>query len=253
VANVPPFLFLASCGDAMRRPTNFEYKVVLKWQANRSLFWAWEQLQEMIKQDRLRAWRMVQVMVAYAPSGDLLAYVAAGPIEDLFGMKELMRDEAEKNARFRICLGMTYGLPPELEPFADREKEITKLPSARPIDASPEEISLMTAYFHQSDTMWASAYFEELNAKQPEEALFILRLLLESREYPDVREEVFQEAFASFVGKHLARYRTELSTVVQEHEDLRQWCVKRKSPPLCVEDIDGWTAFIRDIASSRGG
>ena len=31
----------------------------------------------------------------YAPSQGLLAVVAAGPIEDLFNLKELMRDEPE--------------------------------------------------------------------------------------------------------------------------------------------------------------
>ena len=137
----------------MRRPTNFDYKVVLDWQANRSVSWAWEHMFEMLGHDRNAAWRMVQVMVAYAPSYDVLALVAAGPVEDLFGMKELMRDEAEKNARFRICLGFTHGLPPELEPFADRENDMPTLPSASPIDASPEEISLMTAYLRKNHLM----------------------------------------------------------------------------------------------------
>ena len=233
----------------MRRPTNFDYSVVLDWQAHKSVNWASDCMYEMLEHDRTGAWRMVQVMVAYAPSLDVLGLVAAGPIEDLFGLKQLMRDEAEKNARFRLCLGSTNGLPPELEPFAEREKGLTTLPPARPIDATPDEISLMTAYFHYFDTMWASAYLEELNRKQPDEALFILRLLLASREYPHVREEVFHDAFSGFVGKNLVRYRTELSDLVQEHEDLRQWCVERK-PPL-VKDGEEWTAFLRDIASSR--
>ncbi len=175
---------------------------------------------------------------------------SAGPIEDLFDLGELMRDEAEKNARFRICLGSTYGLPPGLEPFADRDEGITSLPAATPMEATHEEISLMTAYFHFFDTMWASAYLNELNEKQPDDALFILRLLLGSREYPHMREEVFRDAFSRFVGRNLARYRTELSALVQEHEDLRQWCVKRNSPPLFVKDIEGWTAFVRYIADS---
>src|SRR5262245_25065265 len=205
----------------MRRPTNFDYKVVLDWQENKSVWWASERIFDMLQHDRTAAWRMVQVMVAYAPSPAVLALVAAGPIEDLFGLKQLMRDEAEKNARFRICLGSTNGLPPELEPFADREKGTARLPPARPTVATPEEISLMTSYFHYFDTMWASRYLEELNGKQPDDALFILRLLLASREFPHVREEVFQDAFSRFVGKHLARYRIELSALVQEHEDLR--------------------------------
>jgi hypothetical protein len=235
----------------VRRPTNFDYEVVLDWQANKSVWWACERIFEMLEHDRPAAWRMVQVMVAYAASQDLLALVAAGPIEDLFSLKELMRDEAEKNARFRICLGSTHGLPPELEPFADRERPITTLPPARPIDATPEEISLMTAYFHHSDTMWASAYLEELNTKQPDEALFILRLLLASRECPHVREEIFSDAFSRFAGKNLAKFRSELIALVQEHEDLRQWCVKWKSPPVFVKDDEVWAGFMRDIASSQ--
>jgi hypothetical protein len=164
-----------------------------------------------------------------------------------------MRNEAEKNARFRICLGSIHGLPPELEPFADLEKGITTLPSARPMDATPEEISLMTAYIHYSDTLGIRIPREELNRKQPDEALFMLRLLLASREYPHVREAVFSDAFCGFVAKHLARYRTELSALVEEHEDLRQWCVKRKSSPPFVKDIEGWTAFVRELARSQRG
>src|SRR5262245_20226316 len=97
--------------NSMRTPTNFEYNVVLTWQENRTVFWFSDRMREL---EHDAAWRLVQVMVAYAPSTDVLALIAAGPVEDLFGLVELMRDEAEKNARFRICLGHTYGLPPQL-------------------------------------------------------------------------------------------------------------------------------------------
>src|SRR4051812_7326544 len=62
----------------MRRPTNFDYQVVLDWQANKNVWWAFERMFEMLEHDSPAAWRMVQVMVAYAPSRDLLSLVAAG-------------------------------------------------------------------------------------------------------------------------------------------------------------------------------
>jgi hypothetical protein len=227
------------------RPTSFDSSAVRDWQVNHDAFWAWEKIWDMPAPER---WRMVQVMVAYAPDRDVLATVAAGPVEDSFGLTELMRDEAEKNARFRICLGMAYGLPSELQPFVDHRKESEPLPPGNPVDATPEEINVMTAYFHHSDTMWAPAYFEDLNQRQPEEALFFLRLLLASREYPQVRTDVFSDAFARFVRHNFASHRTELRELLLEHEDLRHWCMNKKYPP--IKAVEGWDAFVQDLTNS---
>src|SRR5215468_3869402 len=108
----------------MRRPTNFDYRIVHAWMENAGTSWAWERLHGMIASD---LWRLVQLMVAYAPDEGLLGSVAAGPVEDLMvgeSMKPLMRREAEMNPRFRICLGMTNGMPKELEAFEDRETRL---------------------------------------------------------------------------------------------------------------------------------
>src|SRR3989442_8297556 len=185
----------------MQRPTNHDFRIVHAWMEYAGAWWAWEQLDEMIQHDRPRAWRMVQVMVVYAPDQGLLGSVAAGPVENLFGLKSLMLQEAAKNPRFRICLGMTNGLPEELEPFAERETRLNEVQTTGAIKATPEEIGLMVAWFHHSDTSWASMLLDELNRERPDDAMFVLRLLLASADkyYPHLRETVFLHAFDTFV------------------------------------------------------
>jgi len=213
---------------------------------NAGAWWAWERLHEMIEHDRQLAWRMVQVMVAYAPDQGLLASVAAGPVEDLFGLKQLMRQEAEINPRFRICLGMTNGLPEELEPFADRETRLEAVPTMNTSEATPEEIALMVAWFHHSDTSWAPMLLDELNRGRPDDALFVLRLLLASGdEYPHLREKVFLEVFNTFVQLNFAMYRDELKALARQHDDLRRWCLDMKRGP--ADDSESWATFLHDL------
>jgi hypothetical protein len=133
----------------MRKPTNFDYRKVLDWLYNHRAFWAWERMYELVSEDPHRAWRMVQVMIAYAPDRGTLGVVAAGPVEDLMGGEflALMRHEAETSPRFRIALGMTYGLAKELEPFAERTADFEKLPPIQPLPVTAGEIELMTAIF----------------------------------------------------------------------------------------------------------
>jgi hypothetical protein len=231
----------------MRKPTNFDFRIVHAWMENAGAFWAWERLQEMIENDRLRAWRMVQVMVACAPDRGLLGYVAAGPVEDLtLGdvVKPLMRQEAERNARFRICLGMANALPEELERLADRQTK--ELPAATAIQATQDEVALMVAYFHGSDTSWAPTFLEELTRNQPSEALFILRLLVAADEYPHVRDSVFLHAFDAFIRLNFATYREELKSLALQYDDLRRWCLSRKYCP--TDDAESWSAFLQDLS-----
>src|SRR5688572_18351005 len=125
-------------GNGMRRPTNHDYGVAHAWMEHAAAWWAWERVH--VELDGPARWRMVQVMVAYAPDYGVLGYVAAGPVEDLMGGQfvKLMRLEAENNPRFRICLGMTHGLPEELEPFADRRPEQEVLPPGLPLEVTQD-------------------------------------------------------------------------------------------------------------------
>jgi hypothetical protein len=191
---------------------------------------------------------MIQVMVAYAPDDALLGYVAAGPVEDLMGGKflQLMREEAQANPRFRIALGMTNRLHNELEPFADRDREGKRLPPVQPLALTPDEIELMTAYFHLGDTSWASSLFSELNRGNPAEALFMLQLLLDHVERtPHLREEVFVHAVNPFIHVNFATYKSELKALAVSNKALREWFLESKRP--WTSDLKGWVAFVREL------
>lgn len=219
----------------MRKPTNFDYKMVLSWLDNHRAFWAWERMYELVSDDPPRAWRMIQVMVAYAPDRGTLGYVAAGPVEDMMGGDFLMRmrEEAEINPRLRIALGMTNGLPKELEPFAEQGAEGEKLPPILPIAVTPEEVELMTAYFHQRDISWTDSFFGDLNRYNPTEALFMLQMLLDkAKNIPDLLEDVFVHAVNPFVHTNFTAYRPELTALAMHNEALRQWfTTKYRWPP----------------------
>lgn len=114
----------------MRKPTNFDYRTALDWLRHQRGFWAWERMHDLVCDDPHSAWRMVQVMVSYAPDIGTLGHVAAGPVEDLMGGEflPLIQREAETNPRFRVALAMTNGLARELEPFAERKADFEELP-----------------------------------------------------------------------------------------------------------------------------
>jgi len=48
-----------------------------------ALFWAWERVQEYVRKDPRKAWELTLQLIAAAPEKNALAYVAAGPLEDL--------------------------------------------------------------------------------------------------------------------------------------------------------------------------
>jgi hypothetical protein len=193
---------------------------------------------------------MIQVMVAYAPDSGTLGSVAAGPVEDMMGGEYLMlmQREAESSPRFRIALGMTNGLPKELEPFADRISDFEVLPPIQPIAVTPEEIELMTAYFHLSDIGWADLLFGELNRDNPTEAWFMLQLLLDKAEkIPDLLEDVFVHAVSQFISANFTAYRSELTALAMGNEALRERFMKTKHP--WTADSEGWASMIRELNS----
>jgi hypothetical protein len=75
-----------------------------------SLFWAWEKLEGYVRTDPTRAWNMTLQLIAAAATAEAVAYVAAGPLEDLLYLHgEQFIDEAERlarqDAKFRQALG----------------------------------------------------------------------------------------------------------------------------------------------------
>ncbi|MGH9545807.1 MAG: DUF6869 domain-containing protein [Terriglobales bacterium] len=72
-------------------------------------FWAWEQVDALVRNDPDQAWEMVRNLIEHTTSDEALAYVAAGPLEDLlkkYGPIFIDRTEVEsrKSIRFRLAL-----------------------------------------------------------------------------------------------------------------------------------------------------
>jgi hypothetical protein len=234
----------------MRKPTNFDYSKVLDWVYHHRSFWAWERMDELLREDAHRAWRMVQVMIAYAPDSGTLGYVAAGPVENLMGGEfiPLMREEAENSPRFRIALGMTNGLAKELEPFAERTADFEELPPVQPISVTAEEIALMVAYFHNGDTCWAASLFSQLKHHNAAEAFFMLQMLLDKAEKnPELLNDVFVHAVDPFIAINFSGYKSDLTAIAMRNEALRQYFIDTKYPR--TNDSEGWADMIRDLSA----
>jgi len=231
----------------MRKPMNIEFGLAHAWLDHFEVFWAWEEMDRLIAQDRPGAVRMVQILVAYAPDEGALGCVAAGPVEELFAVPFFL-EEAKTNPRLRICLGMTNGLPENLVPFADRCSRTDSLPPMTPIDATPEEIRLMVGYFHYYDTFWAANMLEELTRRHPDEALSMLSILLDlTRHEPHLRREIFSHGFELFIELNFGNYRKELKELAHKYDDLRQYFLLMRS--CRIDNPADWTEFIRVLGT----
>lgn len=74
-----------------------------------SWFWAWEAVNDYLSSDPDHAWRLTLQLIASAPTEEALAYVAAGPLEDiLYARGERYIAEVERRAvqdpKFRRAL-----------------------------------------------------------------------------------------------------------------------------------------------------
>jgi len=82
-----------------------------------SLFWAVATIDEFARIDLERAWVLTLSLVDKAPDATCLAYVAAGPLEDLlnnFGSDIIDRVElhARRDPKFRLALSGVWGTFP---------------------------------------------------------------------------------------------------------------------------------------------
>jgi hypothetical protein len=77
-------------------------------------FWASEGMDRVIAADPEAAWELVKELVARAPDDAALAFVAAGPLEDLIckhpdAVIDRVERRAAENARFRKALRAVWG------------------------------------------------------------------------------------------------------------------------------------------------
>ncbi len=98
----------------MSTPTNIE--ILDAWFAylatsckNDAYCWAWEAVDSAVRDTPQIGWSLILQLIAQAPSNEMLAHVAAGPLED-FVMQhvvtyiEQIEDRARKDPKFRLAL-----------------------------------------------------------------------------------------------------------------------------------------------------
>ena len=238
----------------MDKPTTQEMLLATAWLDHRGSTWAWDALNDLIQSDPLAAWKIVHLMVAFAPDYGTLAAVAAGPVEDLLSVDEAfepMRRVAEANARFRICLSGAYGLPDDLQRYANDCSSSDPLPPAglAPPTPSADQLASAVAWFHHSDTHWATTFLDEQIKHHADDAWRTIRLLLRlSDDLPERREDVLLFAVEPFVRQHLETYRAQLIDLARRRPELRAWFVATKRPP--VENHELWNDFIVTLSSA---
>lgn len=76
-------------------------------------WWAWNDVDDLVRRDAERGWEVTRVLVNKSSSDEALAYVAAGPLEDLLkrhGLAVIDRidNESEINDRLRVALSGVY-------------------------------------------------------------------------------------------------------------------------------------------------
>lgn len=94
-------------------------------------FWAWDALYDMVRDDPESAWPIIQKLIDQAPSDLVLAYIAAGPLEDLLcehgpAMIDRMLKLAEKDYCFRRTLRAVWGWNRMPEKIRARIDEVVK-------------------------------------------------------------------------------------------------------------------------------
>jgi hypothetical protein len=89
---------------------------------DQSAFWAFEETCELLSDDPERLWLITLRLIEQAPDDAALAYVAAGPLEDILAFHgptfiERVEDLARRDSRFLLALSGVWGqvrLSPEI-------------------------------------------------------------------------------------------------------------------------------------------
>jgi len=91
-----------------------------KRQGSDARFAAWEQVDAIVHDDPEQGWALTLALVEAAPDDEVLANVAAGPLEDLLSRSfdiliGRVEARAQRDPRFCRCLTAVWGLPPALQ------------------------------------------------------------------------------------------------------------------------------------------
>ena len=89
-------------------------RTVVDGSADESLFWAWETVTDLVQNDLEAGWHVVLELVRAAKDDRMLAYIAAGPLEDLLcshgsAVIERVEQQAAQDRHFRRGLSGVWG------------------------------------------------------------------------------------------------------------------------------------------------
>jgi hypothetical protein len=86
--------------------------------------WAVREVDTLVQDSPTEAWEVTRILVNTAPSDEALAYVAAGPLEELLHKHgpvviDRIEEESRENLRLQLALSGVWGLDPS-DPVFDR-------------------------------------------------------------------------------------------------------------------------------------
>jgi hypothetical protein len=240
----------------VERPKALSMLLATDWVTHLTNEIAWEQMRDVVGSDPERAWRLIRAIVGFAPDYGVLCAVAAGPIEDFISchgesVMPMIAQEAMQNTRFRICLGAAYGdFPADLSARIEAETaDVRDLAIDPAATLSGEDLALVVAWLHQSDTAWSWTFLQDMTENDPAAAWDALRALaIFAEEDIRIREEVFESAFEPFIRRHFNAYRELMMELGRTNTAFREWTHDRKQP--AAEDAGEWTTFVADLASA---
>jgi len=210
-------------------------------------------MNDVVENEPERAWRIIRAAIGSAPDYDVLAAIAAGPVEDLISSHEdsimpVIVEEAEKSVRVRICLQAAYSeFPDELRATIEAEKaDVRDVPADDDVQLAGQDLALFVSWLRHANASWASEFLKEMTENDPAGAWEVLRVLaMFAEEDPRVREEVFEEAFTPFIRRHFDGHREALVTFGRKHAAFREWARGQERP--IVEDGGKWERFVGEL------
>ncbi len=98
---------------AQNRLTGDSEELLSAWFPYRQTFWSFDEARELLGKDPHRFWEMIIAMTIAAPDEDALAYIGAGPIEDLLSAYgdefiDAIEQFAASNENFRFALSCVW-------------------------------------------------------------------------------------------------------------------------------------------------
>jgi hypothetical protein len=240
----------------MQPLTANELILLLDWIANAESHDAWEDLDEMVRNDPEQAWHWIRDMVDVAPSR-LLGMIAAGPLEDLLhrhGKSFIgrVKKAAAADSQFQHCLSGVWLFEPRR--LADQIRRAATSPSKmarrRRGTISKKRAWIIARWFHHSDTMWAPNRLNELILTDVEAAwrmiLFLIRIANEEK--PHVLDDIDALVFSKLVDVRGPELYERIIAEAKQNPTIKRWIEARRRWKYLDEN---WKGLLERYSSLR--